>query len=183
MKFKSSPRVARVVFSLFILFALIGSLTIETAARGRHPRGRSARKAVARGGKLSRRERRQLARSGRGGRVRLSKKEMRAARQRDAHEQSAYIAKLQKRAGRKLTKRELAAEMRKFGSGRRRALEEARRRAEAARQAAIARQRALTKGCAMKSRRISPETIPWVRTWKCATQPSRPWAIMRAQSS
>ena len=63
-----------------------------------------------------------------------------------AKEQSAYIAKLQKRAGHKLSKRELAAEMRKFNSTHRRALEEARRRAEAARQAAIARQRAIDEG-------------------------------------
>ena len=150
MNFRSSPRVARVAFSLFILFALIGSLTIETSARGRHPRGRAARKATARtarGGKLSRRERRQLARSGRrGGRVHLSKREMRAERQRDARDQASYIAKLEKRAGHKLSKRERAAEMRRFGSKHRRELEEARRRAEAARQAAIARQRALDEG-------------------------------------
>src|SRR5882672_3886960 len=147
MKFKSSPKVARVVFSLFILFALISSVTVETAARGRHSRGRAARKAVARGGKLSKRERRELARSGRrGGRVRLSKREMRAERQRDAREQAAYIAKLEKRAGHKLSKRERAAEMRKFQSRHRLELEAARRRAEAARQAAIARQRALDDG-------------------------------------
>jgi penicillin-binding protein 2 len=143
MNFKSSPRVGRVVFSLFILFALIGSVTVETAARGRHSRGRSARKAVARGGRLSKRERRELAR---GGRVHLSKREMRAERQRDAREQAAYIAKLEKRAGHKLSKRERAAEMRRFGSKHRREMEEARRRAEAARQAAIARQRAIDEG-------------------------------------
>ena len=45
-----------------------------------------------------------------------------------------------------LTAAELAAEMRKFQSTHRRALEEARRRAEAARQAAIARQRAIDEG-------------------------------------
>src|ERR1700704_3314178 len=147
MKFKSSPRVARVVFSLFILFALIGSVTVETAARGKHPRGRAARRSVARGGRLSKRERRELARSGRrGGRVRLSKREIRAERQRDAREQAAYLAKLEKRAGHKLSKRERAAEMRRFGSKHRREMEEARRRAEAARQAAIARQRALDEG-------------------------------------
>jgi len=151
---KRSPRLARIVFSLFILFALVGSFSIDTSARGKNPKGRSARKSarggksVARGGKkLSRRERRQLARSGRGrGRVHLSKREIRAERAREARERSAYIAKLQKRSGRKLTKRELAAEMRRFQSGRRRAQEEARRRAEAARQAAIARQRALDEG-------------------------------------
>lgn len=146
MNLKRSPRVPRTVFCLFILFALIGSLTIEASARGKHPRGGSARKG-ARGGKLSKRERRQLARSSRhGGRVHLSKKEMRAQRQRDAREQAAYIAKLEKRAGHKLSKRERAAEMRRFGSKRRREMEEARRRAEAIRQAAIARQRALDDG-------------------------------------
>src|SRR5947199_8816450 len=71
---------------------------------------------------------------------------MRAERPRLAKEQSAYFAKLQRRAGRKLSKRELAAEMRKVQSTDRRALEEARRRAEAARQAAIARQRAIDEG-------------------------------------
>jgi len=150
MKLKSSPRIARVVFSLFILFALIGSLAIETSASGKRPRGRAARKAsakVARGGKVSKHQRRQLARAGRrGGRVHLSKREMRAERQRAAREQSAYIARLEKRAGHKLSKRERAAEMRRFGSKRRREIEEARRRREAARQAAIARQRALDEG-------------------------------------
>ncbi|HJZ81021.1 MAG TPA: penicillin-binding transpeptidase domain-containing protein [Pyrinomonadaceae bacterium] len=76
----------------------------------------------------------------------MSKRELRAERQRMAREQSAYIAKLQKRSGRKLSKRELAAEIRKFQSTHRRALEEARRRAEAARAAAIARQRAIEEG-------------------------------------
>src|SRR6266436_3491868 len=147
MNFRSSPKVARVVFSLFILFALIGSVTVETSARGRHSRGRAARKAEARGGRLSKRERRELARSGRrGGRVHLSKREMRAERQRDARDQAAYLAKLEKRAGHKLSKRERAAEMRRFGSKHRREMEEARRRAEAARQAAIARQRAIDEG-------------------------------------
>jgi penicillin-binding protein 2 len=146
MNLKRSPRVPRSVFCLFILFALIGSLTIEASARGKHPRGRAAHK-TARGGKLSKRERRQLARSNRrGGRVHLSKTEMRAQRQRDAREQAAYIAKLEKRAGHKLSKRERAGEMRRFGSKHRREIEEARRRAEAARQAAIARQRALDEG-------------------------------------
>ncbi|MGZ5481496.1 MAG: penicillin-binding transpeptidase domain-containing protein [Pyrinomonadaceae bacterium] len=71
---------------------------------------------------------------------------MRAERARAAREQTAHIAKLQRRLGRKLTRRELAAESRRFGGSRRRALEEARRRAEAARQAAIARQRAIDEG-------------------------------------
>jgi len=76
----------------------------------------------------------------------MSKKEARADRARQAREQSAYIAKLQKRAGHKLSKRELAAEMRKFQRSHRHDLELARRRAEERRQAAIARQRAIDEG-------------------------------------
>lgn len=149
MKLNRSSRVALISFSLFIFFALIASSVSETSARPKH-RGRSAARSKSdrrgsRNAKLSRRERRQLARAGRG-RGRMSKRELRAERGRIAKEQTAYIAKLQKRAGRKLTKRELAAEMRKFNAGHRRALEEARRRAEAARAAAIARQRAIDEG-------------------------------------
>jgi len=147
MNLKRSPRVARIVFTLFVLFTLIGSVTVESNARGRRGRGRAvASRRGARGGQLSRRERRMLARSGRRGRVHLSKREMRAERARQAREESAYMAKLEKRAGHKLSKRERAAEMRKFTSKHRRELEEARRRAEAARLAAIARQRALDEG-------------------------------------
>jgi len=145
-----SRRVASIVFSLFILFTLIGSVAVETNARGKRSRGRAAGRAAARGGRMSRRERRQLARAGRGGRERLSKREMRAERQRNEREGAAYLAKLEKRAGHKLSKRERAAEMRRFESTHRRDLElarqEARRRAEAARQAAIARQRAIDEG-------------------------------------
>src|SRR5437764_2096116 len=147
MNLTRSPRVARIAFTLFVLFTLIGSITIEASARGRRGRGRAAAsRRVARGGRLSRRERRMLARSGRRGRVHLSKREMRAERGRQAREESAYMAKLEKRAGHKLSKRERAAEMRKFESKHRRELEESRRRAEAARQAAIARQRAIDEG-------------------------------------
>ena len=147
MNLTRSPRVARIAFTLFVLFTLIGSITIEASARGRRGRGRAAAsRRVARGGRLSRRERRMLARSGRRGRVHLSKREMRAERGRQAREESAYMAKLERRAGHKLSKRERAAEMRKFASKHRRELEEARRRAEAARLAAIARQRAIDEG-------------------------------------
>src|ERR1700694_584642 len=140
-----SPRVVRAAFAFLLLFTLIGFTTTETSARGRHARGRAARRG-ARGGRMSRHERRLLARSGRRGRVRLSKREMRAERARLARGESAYVAKLERRAGHKLSKRERAAEMRKFGSKHRREIEEARRRAEAARLAAIARQRALDEG-------------------------------------
>ena len=138
-----SSRVALISFSLLILFALISSSSIETSARSKH-RGGGARSRKADRGGRSRRGRRE-ARAGRG-RVRMSKREMRAERARVARERSAYIAKLQKRAGRKLSKRELAAEMRKFDRTHRRDLEAARRRAEAARAAAIARQRAIDEG-------------------------------------
>jgi membrane peptidoglycan carboxypeptidase len=152
MKLNRSPRVAIISFTFLLVLTLIGLDTLQADARPKRgraaaSRGRAASRKVARGAKLSRRERRELARSGRrGGRGRLSKREMRAERARIAREQSAYIAKLQKRAGRKLSKRELAAEMRKFQRTHRRDLEEARRRAEAARQAAIARQRAIDEG-------------------------------------
>jgi len=142
---KRSPGLMRAAFSLLILVVLTLSFSIETSARGRHARGRAAGRA-SRGGRLSRRERRLIARGGRRGRVHLSKREMRAERARLAREESAYMAKLERRAGHKLSKRERAAEMRKFQSKHRRELEEARRRAEAARLAAIARQRAIDEG-------------------------------------
>jgi penicillin-binding protein 2 len=149
MNLNRSPRVARFAFVLFLLSTLIGSLTYEIQAGSKRAKGHSAsrksasRKSSARNGRLSKRERRQLARAGRSSRGRMSKREMRAERARLARDQAAYIAKLQKRSGRKLSKRELAAEIRRFQLRNRRGLEEARRRAEAARQAAIARQRAI----------------------------------------
>jgi len=146
MNQKRSLRIALVAFNLFLLFTLIGSISFGTFARAK--RGRATARKAERGGRMSKRSRREAARSGRRGRerVHLSKRELRAERQRNAREEAAYIAKLEKRAGHKLSKRERAAEMRKFGSKHRRDLEEARRRAEAARQAAIARQRALDEG-------------------------------------
>src|SRR5438105_6642953 len=148
MNQKHSLRVALVAFNFFLLFTLIGTISVGTFARGKHARGRATARKAERGGRMSKRSRREAARSGRRGRerVHLSKRELRAERQRNAREEAAYIAKLEKRAGHKLSKRERAAEMRKFGSKHRRDLEEARRRAEAARQAAIARQRALDEG-------------------------------------
>src|SRR5437588_5419408 len=148
MNQKRSLRVALLAFNLFLLFTLIGSISVGTFARGKRARGRAAARKAERGGRMSKRERREVARSGRRGRerVHLSKRELRAERKRNAREEAAYIAKLEKRAGHKLSKRERAAEMRKFGSKHRRDLEEARRRAEAARPAAIARQRALDEG-------------------------------------
>ena len=149
MKLNRSPRVAFISFNLLLVLFLIGSTSFDTQAASKHARGRAASKksskSSARAGKRSRGGRTKVARGSRRG-GRMSKRELRAERARSAREQSAYITKLQKRAGRKLTRRELAAEMRKFQGGRRRQLEEARRRAEAARQAAIARQRAIDEG-------------------------------------
>lgn len=153
MHVKRSPGMARIAFSLLVLFVFTLSISSQTEARGKHPQARarsSARRGsarIARGGHISRRERRMLARSGRrGGRVHLSRREMRTERARIAREQSSYLAKLERRAGHRLSARERAAEMRKFASKHRRELEEARRRAEAARLAAIARQRAIDEG-------------------------------------
>lgn len=158
MHVNCSPKLTRIAFSVLVLLSLILSFSVEpTSARGKRvgkrgkhasarSRGRASRHVAVRGGRLSRRERRMLARSGRRGRVRLSKRELRAERKRLAREQASYIAKLERRAGRKLSKRERAAEMRRFASRHRRDYEEARRRAEAARQAAIARQRAFDEG-------------------------------------
>lgn len=147
------PRAARVAFIFFIFFAFILSVSIETSAKGKRSKGKAARSSKSTRARASsrtarnRRGRVQVARSDRRrGRVRLSRREVRAERARAAREQAAHIAKLQRRLGRKLTRRELAAESRRFGGSRRRALEEARRRAEAARQAAIARQRAIDEG-------------------------------------
>src|SRR5688572_2917047 len=147
------PRAARVSFIFFIFFAFILSVSVETSAKGKRSKGKAARPSKntrARASSRTTRNRRgrvQVARSDRRrGRVKLSRREVRAERARAAREQSAHIAKLQRRLGRKLTRRELAAESRRFGGSRRRALEEARRRAEAARQAAIARQRAIDEG-------------------------------------
>ena len=149
MKSMGIPRAARVAFIFFVFFALINSFSNETLAKGKRAK---ASKASSRSARNSRSRDRRGSRSAsnrrRGGRRevarsrgrRMSKRELRAERQRQAREQSAYLAKLKRRG---MSKRQIAAEMRKFNSTHRRALEEARRRAEAARQAAIARQRAI----------------------------------------
>jgi penicillin-binding protein 2 len=142
MKLHHSPRVAFISLNLLLVLLLIGSTAWETQAASKKGRGRAASKKSARSAKNTRGNRRQVARSGRRGRQ-LSRRDLRAERARAAREQSAYIAKLQRRSGRKLSKRELAAELRRFQATHRRSLAEARRRAEAARQAAIARQRAI----------------------------------------
>ena len=157
MKSMGIPRVARVAFIFFVFFALTNSFSNETLAKGKRAKASRASSRSARNGRsrdrrgravanrrLSKRERRQLARADRRGRGRhLSKQELRAERRRQARDEAAYVAKLRRRG---LSKRQIAAEMRRYRGSSRRALEEARRRAEAARQAAIARQRAIDEG-------------------------------------
>jgi membrane peptidoglycan carboxypeptidase len=154
MKSMGIPRVARVAFIFFVFFSLINFFPNETIAKGKRAKGKAA-KASSRSARNSRGRDRRGSRSAsnrrRGGRRevarsrgrRMSKRELRAERQRQAREQSAYLAKLKRRG---MSKRQIAAEMRRFNATHRRALEEARRRAEAARQAAIARQRAIDEG-------------------------------------
>ena len=154
MKSMGIPRVARVAFIFFVFFALINSFSGETLAKGKRAKAKAS-KASSRSARNSRSRDRRGSRSAgnrrRGGRRevarsrgrRMSKRELRAERQRQAREQAAYLAKLKRRG---LSKRQIVAEMRKFNGSRRRQLEEARRRAEAARQAAIARQRAIDEG-------------------------------------
>lgn len=154
MKSMGIPRVARVVFIFFVFFALINSFPHETIAKGKRAKAKAG-KASSRSARNSRSRDRRGSRSAsnrrRGGRRevarsrgrKMSKRELRAERQRQARDDAAYLAKLKRRG---MSKRQIAAEMSRYRSGHRRALEEARRRAEAARQAAIARQRAIDEG-------------------------------------
>ena len=141
----------RLLSFAFILVALL-ILPFQTvdAGKKRHDnnaRGKNSRRGAVRadkGRKLSARERRGANRrerlsarnSPRGGKSRLSRREL---RRQSAREQSASLKALERRLHRPLNKRERAAELRRH----RREIIEARRRAEAARRAAIARQRAL----------------------------------------
>jgi len=142
-------------FALILLILLV--LPFQTTALGKKRQSNKTRRPAARaekGKKLSARERRAGRRnndrlsarqSRRGGKSRLSRRDLRRERQMSAREQAAALKALERRLGRPLTKRERAAESRRNSSRRRRELLEARRRAEAARRAAIARQRAIEK--------------------------------------
>jgi membrane peptidoglycan carboxypeptidase len=143
-------------FAFILALLLILPFPAADAARKRHDsnargKARNARNSgrAEKGKKLSARERRAARRdersardSRRGGKSRLSRREL---RRQSAREQSASLKALEKRLRRPLSKRERAAEMRRLQSQRRRELLEARRRAEAARRAAIARQQAIDK--------------------------------------
>ena len=146
------PRIFPFAFILIALLVL--PFQIADAARRRHAEsGKSARRGSARerGKKLSARDRRGNNRRERlsardlrrGGRSRLSRRELKRDRVQSAREQAASLKALERRLHRPLNKRERAAELRRLQSQRRREILEARRRAEAARLAAIARQRAL----------------------------------------
>jgi cell division protein FtsI/penicillin-binding protein 2 len=157
----------RVLFFAFILSALlILPFQISAAAKKRSANKSSAKSSKSarrsssradRGRKLSAKERRAAnrserfsARDRRGHRsrvatARMSRKDLKRLQAQSAREQVASMKALERRLHRPLTKRERAAEMRRFQFSRRREILEARRRAEAARQAAIARQRALDK--------------------------------------
>jgi membrane peptidoglycan carboxypeptidase len=123
----------------------------RSAHNSRADRKRDARTATTakRGGKLSRAEKRQLAKSSSrktDRRGHQSAKASRADRRRSAREEAALLKSLERKRGRPLSRRERVAESRRMAAIRRREIEEARRRAEAARQAAIARQRAIDEG-------------------------------------
>ena len=143
-------------FAFILVILLVLPFQIVDAAKKRrsdNTRGKKSSRATARidrNKKVSAkdrrgRNRRQVAAkaSRRGGKVRLSRRELRRERIQNAREQAASLKALERRLRRPLTKRERAAELRRQQSQRRREILEARRRAEAARRAAIARQRAL----------------------------------------
>ncbi len=144
-------------FAFILVLLLVLPFQIADGAKKRHEnkaRGKNERRSASRtqkGKKLSakdrrgnnRRERLSARNSRRGGKSRLSRRELRRDRMQSAREQASLLKALERRRGRPLSKRERAAELRRMGSKRRREILEARRRAEAARRAAIARQRAL----------------------------------------
>jgi len=147
------PRTLQFALILFILLVLPFQTTVLGKKRQTNKTRRPAARAE-KGKKLSAKERRAARRnnerlsarhSRRGGKSRLSRRELRRQRNLSAREQTAALKALERRLRRPLTKRERAAELRRNSSRRRREIMEARRRAEAARQAAIARQRAIEK--------------------------------------
>jgi membrane peptidoglycan carboxypeptidase len=136
-----SPKRTRLVFLAIILCSLVFSGSVygkKKSSSGRSARSTKTKKVTARS-RTTRRGGRQVARSSRRRGGRLSAREVRRQRALVAREQSNSIRALQRRLGRRLTKRE----MRRLSSRSRRAILAARRRAEAARRAAIARQRAI----------------------------------------
>lgn len=143
-----SRRPDRLVFILFILLCLAFSGTAFGKKRntsGRSARTQKSKKSTAKNRKTSRRGRTTARSSRRSRGSRLSARDVRRQRAAVAREQSAAIKARERKLGRRLTKRERAAELRRVQSRHSRALAEARRRAEAARRAAIARQMAIDK--------------------------------------
>lgn len=146
------PRTLQFALILFILLVLPFQTSVLGKKRQTNKTKRPATRAE-KGKKLSAKERRggrrnerlSARQSRRGGKSRLSRRELRRERNLSAREQSAALKALERRLRRPLTKRERAAELRRNSAQRRREILEARRRAEAARRAAIARQRAIEK--------------------------------------
>jgi penicillin-binding protein 2 len=149
---KHHPHTLHFALILFILIVL----PFQTSVLGKKRAANKSRRPAARaekGKKLSAKERRAGRRnerlsarnSRRGGKSRLSRRELKRERNQLAREKAASLNALQRKLRRPLTKRERAAELRRIESRRRREILEARRRAEAARRAAIARQLALEK--------------------------------------
>jgi len=146
------PRTLQFALILFILLVLpfqtsvLGKKRQTNKTKRPATRAEKAKKHSAKERRGGRRNERLSARhSRRGGKSRLSRRELRRERNLSAREQSAALKALERRLRRPLTKRERAAELRRNSAQRRREILEARRRAEAARRAAIARQRAIEK--------------------------------------
>lgn len=137
-----SPKPTRLVFVLFVLLSLVFTGTVygkKKSSSRSSAKSTKSKKSVAKS-RTTRRGSRQVARSSRSSRgTRLSARDVRRQRAIAAREQANSVRAMQRRLGRKLTKREL----RNLSSRNRRSLLAARRRAEAARRAAIARQRAI----------------------------------------
>ena len=144
------PRTLQFALILFILLVLPFQTTVLGKKRQSNRIRRSATRAE-KGKRLSAKERRQGRRHERmsarqlrrGGKTRLSRRELRRERKLSAREQAAELKALERRLRRPLTKRERAAALRGNSARRRREIMEARRRAEAARRAAIAREKAM----------------------------------------
>jgi len=138
-----SPKSRQFVFILFILISLVFSSTVfgkKKTSTGKSARAQKSKKATTARKRSTPRRRvgRKVARKS--SRSRVSRQRALLARQ-----QAASIRARERKLGRRLTKRERAAELRRVASRNRQATLAARRRAEAARRAAIARQLAFDK--------------------------------------
>lgn len=155
MNLGNSPKSLRFTLILLLLLPLVfaevayakkkqGGSSRNKASRQKVSRAAKARTVTARDRRGVRRGSRLSARNNRrGGRSRVSAREVRRQRQVVAREQASALKALQRRLGRPLSKRERAAELSRVERRHRGATAAARRRAEAARRAAIARRLAI----------------------------------------